>query len=74
MSNSVAACPISKEGCFTAVQAVAVESDVDRAVFTNCRFVGFQDVLFTNNENSRQYYKNCYIEGTTDFIFGAAPV
>jgi pectinesterase len=59
---------------FTAGQAVAVESDGDQARFYHCRFVGFQDVLFTNNENSRQYYKDCYIEGTTDFIFGSATV
>jgi pectinesterase len=59
---------------FTAGQAVAVESDGDRALFDNCRFLGFQDVLFTNNDQSRQYYKSCYIEGTTDFIFGSSTV
>lgn len=59
---------------FVAGQAVAVESDGDQAIFTDCRFIGFQDVLFTNSEKSRQYYKNCYIEGTTDFIFGNATV
>ena len=59
---------------FTAGQAVAVESDGDKAFFLNCRFIGNQDVLFTNNEKSRQYYENCYIEGTTDFIFGASTV
>jgi pectinesterase len=59
---------------FTAGQAVAVESDGDKAVFKNCRFIGNQDVLFTNNEKSRQYYENCYIEGTTDFIFGSSTV
>lgn len=57
---------------FAAGQAVAVESDGDKALFDNCRFVGFQDVLFTNSEKSRQYYRHCYIEGTTDFIFGSA--
>lgn len=57
---------------YTAGQAVAVESDGDRAVFSNCRFIGNQDVLFTNNENSRQYFEHCYIEGTTDFIFGSS--
>jgi pectin methylesterase-like acyl-CoA thioesterase len=56
----------------TTGQAVAVESDGDRAVFINCRFTGNQDVLFTNNDNSRQYFENCYIEGTTDFIFGSS--
>ena len=59
---------------FTAGQAVAVESDGDRSTFFNCRFIGNQDVLFTNNDQSRQYYKNCYIEGTTDFIFGSSTV
>jgi pectinesterase len=59
---------------FTAGQAVAVESDGDKASFINCRFIGNQDVLFTNSESSRQYFEGCYIEGTTDFIFGAATV
>ena len=51
-------------------QAVAAHVSADRSVFFNCRFLGFQDTLFTYADNSRQYYKNCYIEGTTDFIFG----
>ena len=51
-------------------QAVAVRVDGDRAMFENCRFLGHQDTLYPHGENSRQYYKNCYIEGTTDFIFG----
>ena len=59
---------------FTAGQAVAAEVDGDKASFFDCRFVGNQDVLFTNSETSRQYYKDCYIEGTTDFIFGSATV
>jgi pectinesterase len=57
---------------FTAGQAVAVESDGDQAIFRNCRFIGNQDVLFTNSAASRQYYEHCYIEGTTDFIFGSS--
>ena len=59
---------------FSAGQAVAVECDGDKAMFSNCRFVGNQDVLFTNSAPSRQYYQQCYIEGTTDFIFGSATV
>lgn len=51
-------------------QAVAVRVDGDKAVFVNCRFLGFQDTLYTHGDRSRQYYKNCYIEGTVDFIFG----
>lgn len=57
---------------FTAGQAVAVEVQGDRAAFFNCRFVGNQDVLFTNSDESRQYYEHCYIEGSTDFIFGSS--
>ena len=56
---------------FSAGQAVAVEARGDRLLFENCRIIGNQDILFLNNERSRQYYQNCYIEGTTDFIFGA---
>jgi pectinesterase len=51
-------------------QAVAVRVDGDRVRFTNCRFLGSQDTLYPHGEKSRQYYKNCYIEGTVDFIFG----
>jgi pectinesterase len=57
---------------FTAGQAVAVFANGDRLKFTSCRFVGFQDVLFCSGASSRQFYKDCYIEGTTDFIFGPA--
>jgi pectinesterase len=60
------------EAGYSAGQAVAVESDGDRAAFFNCRFLGNQDVLFTNSERSHQYFQDCYIEGTTDFIFGSS--
>ena len=51
-------------------QAVAVRVDGDRVKFDNCRFLGNQDTLYPHGKQSRQYYKNCYIEGTVDFIFG----
>lgn len=51
-------------------QAVVVRIDGDRVFFNRCRFLGFQDTLYPHGEKSRQYYKNCYIEGTVDFIFG----
>jgi pectinesterase len=57
---------------FSAGQAVAVEVQGDKAAFYNCRFTGNQDVLFTNNPDSRQYFEDCYIEGTTDFVFGSS--
>lgn len=53
-------------------QAVALHIEGDRCMFSNCRFLGEQDTMFASGENSRQYYLNCYIEGTTDFIFGPA--
>jgi pectinesterase len=55
-------------------QAVAVHVDGDRVVFRRCRLLGNQDTLLTANQESRQYYEACYIEGTTDFIFGPATV
>ena len=53
-------------------QAVACHVAGDRAVFRHCRFLGFQDTLYTFGENTREYYEDCYIEGTIDFIFGKA--
>lgn len=53
-------------------QAVACHVAGDRAVFRHCRFLGFQDTLYTFGENTREYYEDCYIEGTVDFIFGKA--
>ncbi|WP_201984207.1 pectinesterase family protein [Hymenobacter rubidus] len=44
----------------------------DKARFVNCRFLGFRDTLYPYGYGSRQYYKNCYIEGTTDYILGSA--
>lgn len=53
-------------------QAVALHIEGDCVIVRNCRLLGNQDTLFTGNENSRQYYDRCYIEGTTDYIFGPA--
>lgn len=55
-------------------QAVALHIEGDRAEVKNCNILGNQDTLYTATGNSRQYYKDCYIEGTTDFIFGEATV
>lgn len=53
-------------------QAVALHVEGDRIVFRNCNFLGDQDTIFASGEGSRQYFYKCYIEGTTDFIFGPA--
>ena len=51
-------------------QAVALHTEGDRLTFLNCRFLGHQDTIYTGNAHCRHYFKDCYIEGTTDFIFG----
>lgn len=51
-------------------QAVACFIDADRAFFKQCRFLGFQDTLYTYGKEVRNYFEECYIEGTVDFIFG----
>jgi len=53
-------------------QALAIYVYGDRAVFENCRFVGWQDTVMTNR--SREYFQDCFIQGHVDFIFGAATV
>jgi len=51
-------------------QAVALHTQGDCLTFLNCRFLGNQDTVYTGNAKTRLYFKDCYIEGTTDFIFG----
>jgi pectinesterase len=51
-------------------QAVALMIHSDKAVFEKCRFVGWQDTLYA--ASGRQYYRDCFIEGHVDFIFGNA--
>jgi len=57
---------------FTAGQAVGLRIEGNRASLKNCRIVGNQDILFLSGSGVKHYFKDCYIEGTTDFIFGAA--
>ncbi|KAH9603905.1 hypothetical protein KSS87_017989 [Heliosperma pusillum] len=49
-------------------QAVAVRVTADRSAFYNCRFLGWQDTLYLHY--GKQYLRDCYIEGSVDFIFG----
>ncbi|XP_057545688.1 probable pectinesterase 53 isoform X2 [Amaranthus tricolor] len=59
--------PVPKTG-EQGVQAVAFRISADTAAFVGCRFLGAQDTLY--DHNGRHYYKDCYIEGSVDFIFG----
>ena len=61
---------IENNAGFNAGQAVAVFAYGNRIAFKNCNIKGFQDILFCSGSGSKQYYENCYLEGTTDFIFG----
>ena len=51
-------------------QAVALHTEGDRLIFVNCRFIGHQDTVYTGMPYTRLFFKDCYICGTTDFIFG----
>ena len=51
-------------------QAVALHTQGDRLRFVNCRFLGHQDTVYTGMGATRLFFDHCYIEGTTDFIFG----
>lgn len=55
-------------------QAVALHTEGDKLVFISCRFLGNQDTVYTGTGGTRLFFKNCYIEGTTDFIFGPSTV
>jgi len=50
-------------------QALALYTDGDRQVFLHCRLLGWQDTFYSGSPY-RNYFKDCFIEGSVDFIFG----
>ena len=53
-------------------QAVALHTEGDEIIVRNCKLLGNQDTIYTGGKGRRLYFQDCYIEGTTDFIFGSA--
>ncbi|KAJ7545221.1 hypothetical protein O6H91_09G111000 [Diphasiastrum complanatum] len=53
-------------------QAVAIRVTADRCAFYGCRIIGWQDTAYLHY--GRHYFRDCYIEGSVDFIFGNATV
>ena len=51
-------------------QALAIHVEGDRVIFRHCRLLGNQDTVYLGRGGSRVYFSDCYITGTTDFIFG----
>ncbi len=51
-------------------RAAALSADTGYCEFLNCKFLSSQDTLYTGG--SPQYYRNCLIEGQTDYIFGGS--
>ncbi|KAL5140524.1 putative pectinesterase 29 [Glycine soja] len=61
--------PIILEDTSTTItQAKAARIHADKCVFFDCAFLGVQDTLY--DDDGRHYYRNCYIQGGSDFIYG----
>ena len=62
------------EAAYGSSQAVALSASGDRQIYENVRIIGNQDTLLTwsagNDVVTRQYFRDCYVEGDVDFIFG----
>jgi pectin methylesterase-like acyl-CoA thioesterase len=69
--NANAAVPAPGDG----PQALACYTTSDRVVFYNCRMNGGQDTYCGGNvKGTRVYFKNCYVDGNTDFLFGTSTI
>lgn len=65
----------SRDPAHKNAQAVALAVSGDRAVFTRVRILSTQDTLYLvhpQNQESRQVFRDCYVEGHVDFVFGNA--
>ncbi len=51
-------------------RAAAIVVQADQVEFNDCAFYSSQDTVYGTNSGMRMYFKNCFIEGQTDYIFG----
>ncbi|CAA0326845.1 unnamed protein product [Arabidopsis thaliana] len=57
------------DGKTKGAQALSMRISGNFAAFYNCKFYGFQDTICDDTGN--HFFKDCYVEGTFDFIFGS---
>ena len=69
-SASTSAADIASIDAVERAAALALDTGSDKAEFYKCKFLGSQDTLYTGDGSSRAYYKDCFISGNTDYIFG----
>ena len=70
-ANDFSAANLTIENSFgSGSQAVALRTTGQRQQFSHCRFVGYQDTLYTHQ--GLQYFRDCYVQGNTDYVFGGA--
>ncbi|MXN90738.1 pectin esterase [Flavobacterium sp. Sd200] len=55
-------------------QAIALSIHANEVAIINCNILGNQDTLYASGNGFKNYLKDCFIQGTTDFIFGSATV
>jgi len=70
-ADDFSATKLSIENSFgSGSQAVALRTTGRRQQFRDCRFVGYQDTLYTHQ--GMQYFRDCYVQGNTDYVFGGS--
>ncbi|MFC2089010.1 pectinesterase family protein [Calditrichota bacterium] len=63
---------VVNDGSHNNQQAVALRTNGDRQAYYNCKLLGYQDTYYAwgGRKIGRIYFKDCYVEGSVDFIFG----
>jgi pectinesterase len=68
-ASDITFCNLTIRNTETASQAVALHGNGDRQRFIHCKILGWQDTYYSDMR-SRNYFRDCYLEGAVDFIFG----